>query len=389
MEPERDSDVDLRALARRLWRGWRTICVATGLALVAGAALYFTVPRVYQSVAAVLPITEPEYSGYVDLVAKSALSDMLEDQQKSDPRLTTFPYSRDDLLKEFVAYLQAPAHLLDAAKESGVVPSSGDKAADEKATVNFVRSVTFAQPTDRKPNFEMRARASNEDALNKFVALSLDNTRVEVAKRIRASIMAKISAGENMREDAIGMLTVDMASRRQRAEDVRKDDVERLGEQAKIAESLNLTEPVAMQALSVKGQGAPAVSAQIIDGDQPLYFQGSAALNKQIDLLKSRKDNDPYTTGLRDLQSQIYMLQNDNRASVLRSLLDKSPLKDPATAPLAHYSLLTAAAERIFPRLSIFGIGSLLLGLLIGIGIVLLRDEKDGSDLSRPAIGRK
>ena len=306
---------------------------------------------------------------------------MLEDQQKNDPRLTTFPYSRDDLLKEFVAYLQTPAHLLDVAKESGVVPSSGDKAADERAAVNFVRSVTFTPPTDRKPNFEMRARASNEDALNKFVALSLDNTRVEVAKIIRASIMAKISAGENMRKDAIATLTIDVASRRQRAENVRKDDMERLGEQAQIAERLNLTEPVAIPALSANGQSTAAVSAQVISGDQPLYFQGSAALNKQIDLLKNRKDNDPYTTGLRDLQTQIYMLQNDNRASVLRTLLDKSPLKDPATAPLARYSLLTATAERIFPRLSIFGIGSLLLGFVIGASIVLLRDEKERGGL--------
>ena len=381
MESDRDSEIDLRVMARRLWQGWRTIFLTTGLAVVVGVALYLTVPRVYQSVAVVLPITEPEYSGYVDLIAKSALSDMLEDQQKNDPRLTTFPYSRDDLLKEFVAYLQTPAHLLDVAKESGVVPSSGDKAADERAAVNFVRSVTFTPPTDRKPNFEMRARASNEDALNKFVALSLDNTRVEVAKIIRASIMAKISAGENMRKDAIATLTIDVASRRQRAENVRKDDMERLGEQAQIAERLNLTEPVAIPALSANGQSTAAVSAQVISGDQPLYFQGSAALNKQIDLLKNRKDNDPYTTGLRDLQTQIYMLQNDNRASVLRTLLDKSPLKDPATAPLARYSLLTATAERIFPRLSIFGIGSLLLGFVIGASIVLLRDEKERGGL--------
>ncbi|MEC5293595.1 MULTISPECIES: Wzz/FepE/Etk N-terminal domain-containing protein [unclassified Aurantimonas] len=388
METDRDFEVDLRLLARRLWRGWRTIFLATGLALVAGAALYFIVPRTYQSAAVILPITEPEYSGYVDLVAKPALSDMLEDQQKDDPRLNTFSYSRSDLLNEFMAYLQRPAHLLDAVKESGVVRSSGDKKADERAALNFIRSVTFPPPTDRKPNFEMHTRAGDEDALNKFVAWSLNSARIEVAKSIRTSILSKIAAGETMRKDTIATLTVDIASRRQLAENIRNDDMARLGEQAKIAETLGIANPVTVQALSAKGQNTPAASAQVIGGDQPLYFQGSGALNEQIDFLKNRKDSDPYTTGLRDVQRQIYLLQNDNTAATLLTVLDASPLKDPATAPLARYSLLTATAGRIFPRLSIFGIGSLLLGLVIGAGIVLMRDDKERGGLSGPSSER-
>lgn len=381
MEPERDSEIDLRVLAHRILRGWLTISAVTGLALFAGASLYFVVPRVYQSVAVVLPITEPEYSRYVNLIAKSALSDMLEEQQKNDPRLVTFPYSRDDLLKEFIAYLQTPSHLLDAAKESGIVPSTGDKAADERALVSFVRSVTFTLPTDRKPDFTMRVRARNEDALNKFMIRSLENTRAEVAEKIRESVLDRVGAGERMRKDAISALVVDVASRRQLAESLRNDDMRRLGEQAKIAETLRITDPVALQALSSKVEAAPRASTQIIAGDQPLYFQGSAALNEQIELLKNRKDSDPYTTGLRDVEREIYKLQHDTTAATLRTLIEESPLKDPATAPLARYSLATATAERIFPRLSIFGVGSLLVGLIVGAGIVLLRREKDENDL--------
>lgn len=393
METDRDSEIDLRLLASRLWRGWRIIFIATGLALVAGVTAYLIVPRVYQAVAVVLPITEPEYSGYVDLISKSALPDMLDyqqksgrldDQQKNYSRLNAFPYSQNDLLNEFVSYLQTPTFLLDAVKESGVIPSSGDKAADERAALRFIRSITFTPPSDRKPNFEMRIRAGSEDALNRFVARSLDNARIGLAKKIRISILSKISAGETLRKDKIAALTVDKASRRQRAEKVRNDDMERLGEQAKIAETLSITYPVAVQVLPAKGQqSTPAASALVFSGDQPLYFQGSAALNKQIDLLVNRKDSDPYTTGLRETEQEIYRLQNDQTASTLRKRLDESPLKDPATAPLARYSLLTATADRIFPRLSIFGIGSLLLGLVIGAGIVLVRDEKDERSSSR------
>ena len=386
MEPERDSEIDIRLLVRRLWRGLPIIFLAAALALVAGVALYFFVPRTYQSAAVILPITESDYSSYVDLMAKSALSDMLEDTQKNDARLTTFPYSRGDLLNEFLAFLQSPDHLLAAAKESGIV-EGGEEKVKEAAALSFVRSVVFTPATERKPTFEMRVRAGNEDALNKFVAMSLDGARISVAQNIRASILARIDAGEKLRKDAIAALAVDITSRRQQAESARTDDMTRIGEQARIAEILNITDPVTLQALSKQAQDTPAASAQVIGGDQPRYFQGSIALNEQIDLLKNRKDNDPYTAGLRDTQRAIYLLENDNRASALRTLLGESPFKDPSTAPIAQYSLIAASATRVFPRASIFGLGSLLLGLVIGTSIVLLRDEKDGTGLPQQPAG--
>jgi LPS O-antigen subunit length determinant protein (WzzB/FepE family) len=381
LEIERDSEIDLRHLARRLVRGWRIILLTTVVALIIGGTLYFTVPRSYQATVKVLPITQTRYADYADLIAKSAVPDALQDPQKNNASLNVFPYTRDDLFNEFIAYLQSPEHLIRAAQASGVVRSEdGKQPADEKAALAFVRTVSFSQPTDRDPGFEMRARSSNEPALDKFVAWSLANARIEAAKGIRASVISRIEAGEKTSKDAIAALTVDIASRRKQADDARKDEIERLGEQARIASTLNIVDPVTVQTLSPNPQQASAISAQAIDGDQPMYFQGSAALNKQINLLRNRKDNDPYTANLRDLQRQVYALENDNRAQTLKALLDESPLGKPATAPLARYSLVAATAQRVFPRPSIFGIGSLLIGLVIGAGIVLLRTEAGEGD---------
>jgi LPS O-antigen subunit length determinant protein (WzzB/FepE family) len=378
LETERDSEIDLRVLARRLCRGWRIILLTTILAVIVGATLYFTVPRSYQAAVKIFPITQARYADYSDLIAKSAVPDALLDPQKDNSNLNVFPYSREDLFNEFIAYLQSPEHLIRAVQESGIVRSDdGKQPVDERAAMVFARSVSFSQPTDRSPGFEMRARSGDEQALNKFVAWSLDNARIEAAKKIRASVINRIEAGERMSQDAIAAIAVDIASRRKQADDMRKDELEQLGEQARIAATLNITDPVTVQALSPNTQGKPAASAQVISGDQPMYFQGSAALNEQIDLLKNRKDNDPYTANLRDLQRQVYALENNTKARALKTLLDESPLGKPATAPLARYSLVAATAQRIFPRLSIFGIGSLLIGLVIGAGIVLLRDEPD------------
>jgi hypothetical protein len=111
----------------------------------------------------------------------------------------------------------------------------------------------------------------------------------------------------------------------------------------------------------------------VIAGEQPTYFQGSAALAEQVDVLRNRADGDPFTIDLRNLEREVYVLENDKEAERLTALLNESPLNDPATAPLVEYSTIGASAVRIFPRISIFAAGSLLLGLILGSGLVLLR----------------
>jgi chain length determinant protein (polysaccharide antigen chain regulator) len=107
-----------------------------------------------------------------------------------------------------------------------------------------------------------------------------------------------------------------------------------------------------------------------------MYLQGSTALEEQISLLNKRSDDDPFITELRDLERQIYLLQNDTNSERLTQLLDESPLSDPATAPLADYSVIGASAEKVSPMMSIFAAGSLFLGLLLGSLIVLFRQNR-------------
>ena len=42
----------------------------------------------------------------------------------------------------------------------------------------------------------------------------------------------------------------------------------------------------------------------------PLYYRGFRALNEEIVRLKSRKSDDPFITGLRDLQEQLALLHS-------------------------------------------------------------------------------
>lgn len=373
MNDEAGGEIDLRELLERLWQGRLIIVMTTAVAVALGAGAYYLAPEVYQSRAVVYPITQSDYARYTDLVARSAISDPQSAAGAEGPEATAaFPYTRDNLFQEFISYLQSPNHLIHAAQESGI----GQQ--DDASALAFTRSIRFTQPTEKTPWFEMRVRAGDREALGRFVAKSLDDARLETARKIRAATVDKIESGRKIRADAIHKLQVEIDARRNQQDKTRKDQIAVLTEQAKIAEKLGIQDPVTVQSVILQSEPAPNASAQnssaqVTAGEQPLYLQGSTALEEQIALLNTRGDNDPFTAELRDLERRIYVLKNDAQEERLAQLLEQSPLGDPATAPLAEYSLVGASAEKVFPKAGIFGAAALLLGLMLGSMIALLR----------------
>lgn len=371
------NEIDLRDVLSRLWQGKLTILATTALAALIGAAAYYASPNVYRSEAAIYPITQSEYAGYIDLLARSALPNLDTIDSETDPALSSaFPYTRESLFQEFTTYLQSPGHLILAAQESGVAKDEGQKDTSEASALAFARTVKFMPATDKKASFEMVVSGRDRDAVNRFVAWSLENAGLEVAKTIRTATMNKISAGEKIRSDAIEELRVEIEARRNQQENARKDEAVMVGEQAKIAETLGIKDPVTVPSSIAPGQPVPVPSTQVISGEQPMYLQGSRALEEQIKLLNSRSDNDPFITQLRELERQIYLLENNNDSKRLTQLLDKSPLSDPATAPIADYSVIGASAATVSPRMSLFLGGAVLLGVLLGSMIALLRQNR-------------
>jgi LPS O-antigen subunit length determinant protein (WzzB/FepE family) len=290
---------------------------------------------------------------------------------RASPVQTAFPYTREDIFSDYASYLRNPAHLLKGVEESGIGSREGNEAERNAGKLSFVRSISFVAPTDKDPGLKMRVRAGDQQALNRFVSWSLDHASVDVAQGIKAAVVRRIEAGKKLQNDRIAQLRVEIASLKAKADMSRKDEVAVLTEQAKIAESLGIKEPIAL--LSARGQSASGASAQVFSGEQPAYYQGSAALEERIDLLKNRKDVDPFILDLRDLERQVYVLENDTSTERLSQLLEQSPLNDPATAPMVEYSTIGASAVKVFPRVSLFGAGSLLIGLILGAAMVLLR----------------
>lgn len=373
MDGEKDNEVELKVLLEHLWRGRFIIAAVTAISLIAGAVVYSMVPNNYEAVASILPLGQSRYSEYIDLAAAEALPSA-EDGEDTRGALvkTAFPYTRTDLFNEYAAYLQNPSNLIEGAQVTGVALAKGETETSEIGALSFVRGITFTAPTERDAALKMRVRSENQEALNKFVAWSLENARTDLAGDIKASVIRRIEAGKRQRNGAITQLRVEIDSRKAKEGMKRQDQIAFLEEQAKIAQSLGIREPVALQR-NGEGQSSVSTSVQMFSGDLPTYFQGSTALEERIQLLKNRQDGDAFVSDLRDLEGRVYVLENDTRAERLTRLVEQSPLNDPATAPIVEYSAVAATADKIFPRIGPFAIGSLLIGLVLGSGLVLGR----------------
>jgi len=95
-----------------------------------------------------------------------------------------------------------------------------------------------------------------------------------------------------------------IASKRQMAKKRRQDKITRYQEAAFIAQKLGVMDRVDSTNIVQNNQ------LNITTSNIPLYFRGYRALNTEIKYLKSRLSDDPFITGLRNLQERLALLRS-------------------------------------------------------------------------------
>ena len=111
----------------------------------------------------------------------------------------------------------------------------------------------------------------------------------------------------NMRNsitNSIRDIEYSIGSKRQMAKQRREDQINLLKEASSIAVKLGFKDRV--DARNVVQNNQPDISASTT----PLYYRGYRALNAEMLMLKSRKSDDPFIIGLRDLQESLALLRS-------------------------------------------------------------------------------
>jgi len=97
-----------------------------------------------------------------------------------------------------------------------------------------------------------------------------------------------------------------IASKRQMAKQRREDQIEKFKEALIIARRLGVEERVDTTNVVQNNQ------LNISTSSTPLFYRGTRALSTEIEILTNRKSDDPFITGLRDLQENLALLRSIN-----------------------------------------------------------------------------
>jgi len=118
------------------------------------------------------------------------------------------------------------------------------------------------------------------------------------------TILALSAAARNSLAGQIRDIEYTIASKRQMAKQRREDTILRYEEAAEIAGKLGVRDRVDTTNVVQNNQ------LNISKSSTPLYYRGYRALNAEINILKNRKSDDPFISGLRDLQEILALLSS-------------------------------------------------------------------------------
>lgn len=175
--------------------------------------------------------------------------------------------------------------------------------------------------------------------LNELIKFANAYTLKQLTNDVRAAILTEV-----------GRIRYQLSSKLKLAELRRYDKTVVLREALQVARTLGINDSHAFPASIDKSNAAVSVNTV----DVPLYMRGTHALETEITVLESRKTDEPFIDGYRDLQEKLGFLENvtldpDDMSAVTVDSSAKAPYREesPNTALVIIMALLLGASAGI------------------------------------------
>jgi len=352
MDKNEINPLDLWQMLRRR-RG--IVSAVASLTVAAGLAYALLTTPVYKAEAFLLPPTESDVLGFAPrLMMQGLYKQGLNEQgytqervydlfiQNLRSRAERWRYFEEKKLMDILAPDRESRAVVNQVFEGGFNNAlSVSRDVKDKASVQVAFEGTDARLAAAWVNgFVAQANADTVNTLIQDVTSKLENRKQELHSKIEA--------------------------KRKFAAMIANDRIAALDEAILVAESLNLKE----DAFSSMDGEARAAS---ISSNMPLYMRGGNALRAERDVLKKRKNNDPFIIGLRDLEREISFLDGVH--------LDPSHLSAMRVDQEAFVPI-----HRIKPNRKMIMLLTLFGGLMLGVFAALLAEFLDKARREKPKV---
>ena len=284
----RSDDISLIDLYRLIIKRKWVIALSVAISILLSLGyLYFAEPR-YRAEARLLP---PRHQDIQELMIASGSVAGLE---RLSPARVYEEFGKN-LKSQQVrrAYFDMQRIIGEDDPEKADPQNDADRIFEDDFNNNVRVQIDKADPLFLTVSYTYRDSGLATEVLNGFVRFADKRTVAQLHGDINAAVEAEI---KQIREQLRGKLKF--------AEEIKRDRVIQLREAMRIAEALG-TE-TSYLALSDQYNNAISVNT----AEVPLYMRGVRALQEEIATLESRKSEEPFIPGFRDLQEKLFYLES-------------------------------------------------------------------------------
>jgi chain length determinant protein (polysaccharide antigen chain regulator) len=257
-----------------LVKRWRLIFSVSVVSVVIAVAYALSLPKTYQAEVHISPPLAKDLQGMQAEVVFSQFQGNLKS------RASLFAFFEAEKLIEVLA------------------PDRSAKMSEQSLFKVFQQYFSFNADKKDKSIFSVVLDWFDQeqvvDLLNRYIEMVALQTKMELVEEVKGDLLRKKRRTEQS-----------IVSKRAMAVQRRSDEIARLAEAFLIADRLNIKTAESSSLLRNVDFGQSQGSNSIA-----LFSQGSNTLKVQIAALKNRKSDDPYIVGVRGLQEQLVMINN-------------------------------------------------------------------------------
>ena len=361
-KPHYDDEIDLVELAQTVWDGkWKIVAVvALSVLSVLGYQTIQPQPN-FEASTEIKPITSVEAERYRQSnaigffkVSPSLLLDLyieqLEERVLFEDAIRKFDLLDASKYEDEKAFNDA---VIELAASIEILPPSNVDGKDKKADIRRYWQLVFEFNDDDKWKEALR-----------FVDDSVsDLVRNILSKRFETSLLVAKQKKSFDTED-LTILINNLLSDYDRKI---SDRLEFLKEQAAIARKLGVAKNT-IEAQTFSAQNGMVANVKT---DTPFYLRGYDAIEKEIELIESRKNKEAFANGLLELEQKKRALEQDKTLERAESLFALTPIASPNDFSAVSVSVEATDFEYKSKRLLMLAL-ALVVGGMIGVMYVLI-----------------
>lgn len=339
LNPVASDEIDLVQLASALWKQKTLIIAVTlvagllGLAYAMAATRYYSVQSVLRP-AAIKDLDELNHLGIYKLSPKQALAQVGAALDSYENRLAFFRNNQ-----QLFADITQPGRSLEQTFESfndeAFKLLQPDPKKAEGTTPYIGLQLVYPEGLD------------GVQIVNGFVQYAIENVRKEVAEDLETLVGNRLSQLEKKidaaranyeaskeikiakltEEDALkrAQLSDELAALRQQLRTRRENRINQLNEAIRIATSLGISKPTtpsSLGAAEITSQGS-VIRTEVNNQQIPLYFMGSEALEAERKALLARRSDDFTEPRIAQIARELKLLEHNRQIEVLKSREDE------------------------------------------------------------------